>query len=198
MSSRLSFPIHHLSVRVPWHDAGWNGTVCVDPGNNSACLKLKLIAESKDDAREALLAGRHFASLQPDEMPPCLRERAAFMSPHGVDLSRNHPYRRNNRSGHYSHFKATLLHFGPYSAPAMPFRWMLREQFKTGNNKTGLYDLHPLDEVNEALEWLKRHGIVPREDGRGSRGTLLVTRDSDDGGIDSEAVSKLIDDVFQL
>lgn len=152
MSSRLSFPIHHLSVRVPWHDAGWNGTVCVDPGNNSACLKLKLIAESKDEAREALLAGRHFASLQPDEMPPCLRERAAFMSPHGVDLSRNHPYRRNNRSGHYSHFKATLLHFGPYSAPAMPFRWMLREQFKTGNNKTGLYDLHPLDEVNEALE----------------------------------------------
>lgn len=152
MSSRLSFPIHHLSVRVPWHDAGWNGTVCVDPGNNSACLKLKLIAENKDEAREALLAGRHFASLQPDEMPPCLRERAAFMSPHGVDLSRNHPYRRNNNFGNYSHFKATLLHFGPYSAPAMPFRWMLREQFKTGNNKTGLYDLHPLDEVNEALE----------------------------------------------
>lgn len=152
MLSRLSFPIHHLSVRVPWHDAGWNGTVCVDPGNNSACLKLKLIAENKDEAREALLAGRHFASLQPDEMPPCLRERAAFMSPHGVDLSRNHPYRRNNRSGHYSHFKATLLHFGPYSAPAMPFRWMLREQLRTGNDKTGLCDLYPLDEVNEDLE----------------------------------------------
>jgi hypothetical protein len=21
-------PIEHISIRVPWHDGGWNGTVC--------------------------------------------------------------------------------------------------------------------------------------------------------------------------
>ena len=22
-------PVHHLSVRLPWHDTGWTGTVCL-------------------------------------------------------------------------------------------------------------------------------------------------------------------------
>ena len=42
MIAGLSFPIRHLSVRVPWHDSGWNGTVCVDPKNNVACLKWEM------------------------------------------------------------------------------------------------------------------------------------------------------------
>ena len=49
---------------------------------------------------------------------------------------------------------------------------------------------------NEKLKWLRGHGIVPREEGGGEEGTLIVTRDSDDGGIDSEAVSKLIGELF--
>ena len=50
MIAGLSFPIRHLSVRVPWHDNGWNGTVCDDPKNNVACLKLLRIAERKDES----------------------------------------------------------------------------------------------------------------------------------------------------
>ena len=49
MVSNLAFPVRHLSVRVPWHDARWNGTVCGGPKNNVACLKLKRIAENKDE-----------------------------------------------------------------------------------------------------------------------------------------------------
>lgn len=49
---------------------------------------------------------------------------------------------------------------------------------------------------NEKLKWLRGHGIVPKEEGGGEAGTLIVTRDSDDGGIDSEAVSKLIGELF--
>ena len=56
-TSNLSFPIRHVSVRVPWHDRGWEGTVCADPANNSACLKLPRIAENKDEAAEASVAG---------------------------------------------------------------------------------------------------------------------------------------------
>ena len=36
-------PLRHLSIRVPWHDAGWAGTVCNDPTANTACLVLKRI-----------------------------------------------------------------------------------------------------------------------------------------------------------
>ena len=149
MISDISFPVKHLSVRVPWHDAGWNGTVCADPSNNSACLKLKRIAEGKDEGRETALAGRLFNSLQSDELPPCLGERAAFMSPHGVNWERTHAYRRNKE---YSHFKPTPLYLGPYSAAAIPFRWMLKESFSTKDGEAGLCDLYPLDAMNEDLE----------------------------------------------
>ena len=151
MISDISFPVKHLSVRVPWHDAGWNGTVCVDPSNNSACLKLKSIAEGKDEGRETALAGRHFNKLQPDELPPCVGERAAFMSPHDVTWERTHPYRRRNR-GNYSHFRPTPLYLGPYSAAAIPFRWMLKESFSTKDDGARLCDLYPLDAVNDCLE----------------------------------------------
>ncbi len=31
----------HLSIRVPWHDARWAGTICTTPILNGACAKLK-------------------------------------------------------------------------------------------------------------------------------------------------------------
>ena len=37
--------VQHLSIRVPWHDNGWDGTVCQDPCGNTACLKLNRILE---------------------------------------------------------------------------------------------------------------------------------------------------------
>ena len=43
--------IQHISIRVPWHDNGWNGNVCNCPQTNSSCLRLKNIYENKDDAR---------------------------------------------------------------------------------------------------------------------------------------------------
>ncbi len=39
--------IQHLSIRVPWHDHGWDGTICQDPCGNTACLKLNGILEGK-------------------------------------------------------------------------------------------------------------------------------------------------------
>ena len=53
----LSFSIHHISVRVPWHDNGWNGSVGKDPKFNTACLKLKNIANSKNEDAEELVKG---------------------------------------------------------------------------------------------------------------------------------------------
>ena len=150
MIAKLSFPIRHLSVRVPWHDNGWNGTVCVDPENNVACLKLLRIAEKKDEASEASLAGCHFKDLSPEEVPPCLMERVAFMSPHGLLRRHIHPYRKDD-NGPHAHFKPTPLNYPSYSVPGLPFRWMLKKSF-SGNGAAGLREHYPLDEVSEDLE----------------------------------------------
>lgn len=42
----------------------------------------------------------------------------------------------------------------------------------------------------------RQSGILALEDGGGDAGTLIVTRDDDKGGIDAEAIAKLIRDQF--
>jgi hypothetical protein len=64
----LNFPLRHISIRVPWHDSGWNGTVCADPAQNTAC-QLKNIFDKKE-------------------------ERGTFMAPFGFDRFHQHPYRK--------------------------------------------------------------------------------------------------------
>ena len=46
------------------------------------------------------------------------------------------------------------------------------------------------------LAWYKANGILPREDGGGPNGILIITRDEANGSIDSEKIAKLIDEVF--
>ena len=150
MTSSLVFPVNHISVRVPWHDARWNGTVCNDPANNWACLKLSRIAEQKNEAAETLLAGRNFKDIHPDEVPPCLLERSAFMSPHALIRQHSHPYRRDDQ-GPYGHFRPTPVQYPAYSMPAVPFRWMLKKSF-AGNGTDDLGKQYPLDDVSPELE----------------------------------------------
>ena len=38
----MNYPLRHISIRVPWHDTGWDGRVCAAPLLNGACLKLGL------------------------------------------------------------------------------------------------------------------------------------------------------------
>ena len=150
MTSGLSFPINHISVRVPWHDASWNGTVCSDPANNWACLKLPRIAENKNEDSETRIAGRSFIDLDANQLPPCLQERSAFMSPHALTMNHSHPYRRDSQGSH-GHFRPTPVHYPPYSMPAVPFRWMIKDSF-AGNGIDDLARKYPLDDVNLELE----------------------------------------------
>ena len=52
--------VKHLSVRVPWHDRGWDGHVCDDPLANNSCLALKLVSENRNDQLEPDIAGERF------------------------------------------------------------------------------------------------------------------------------------------
>jgi hypothetical protein len=81
----------HLSVRVLWHDHGWEGTVCCNPGQNQACRILKNIAEYKKDGIEKEIAGNRVCKIGDYEIP-CLSESGAFMSPQEVAIEVGHPY----------------------------------------------------------------------------------------------------------
>ena len=51
LESRL--PLRHISIRVPWHDNGWNGTVCNAPELNCSCLRLPRISAHRGNPRVA-------------------------------------------------------------------------------------------------------------------------------------------------
>ncbi len=81
----LDFPLRHLSIRVPWHDSGWVGSVCRAPKLNGACVKLKGIAAADKD-REQPFAGQSLEELPAVQWPCCVDERSAFMAPFELEL----------------------------------------------------------------------------------------------------------------
>jgi hypothetical protein len=128
MVTARKLPYRHLSVRVPWHDTSWEGSVCADPLANGSCLRLGRIAEGRDDAQEARLAGKSWAELAEGgyRLPPCSSERAGFMSPHARRVTKEHPYSAWNEV--YRKFGKASFELPAYSADCVPFRWMLREE----------------------------------------------------------------------
>ena len=122
-----SLPVQHLSIRVPWHDAEWTGTVCNKPANNTACRALRRIADTKDDTAESADAGKSFTDLEPARLPPCVQERGGFMAPFAFTTIRRHPYSERNPATH-GHLRPTPYPMPPYSAACVPFRWMLKEE----------------------------------------------------------------------
>lgn len=132
--------MRHLTVRVAWHDSGWNGAVCRAPSRNPYCLDLDRIRLGRDDNAEDTYAGQHFAELGPRQLPPCKAENGTFMSPRPWRREFDHPYASidSTKSTH-----GVLLRTGvtvpAYSAIAVPFAWMLR------NNQERIQGEHPID-----------------------------------------------------
>jgi ATP-dependent exoDNAse (exonuclease V) alpha subunit len=120
-----TYPIKHLSIRVPWHDDEWKGTVCQDPSKNTSCLKLRRIAEGKETSHECKIAGKSIEELSPEQWPPCISERATIMAPFPFTRQVIHPYFKSSQETH-GHLLSTSLRFPSYSASVVPFRWMLK------------------------------------------------------------------------
>lgn len=117
--------VQHLSVRVPWHDHGWDGTVCQDPCGNNACLRLKNISENRDDAKELEICGQCMQDYS-DELS-CITEGAAFMSDEDLVYTTVHPYKKSNPKTH-GHFQETTIVYPAYSLPARPFAWLMKDE----------------------------------------------------------------------
>ena len=127
-------PLHHVTIRVPWHDGGWAGTVCARPRDNSSCLVLPRIGTGRRDDFEARCSSQRFDELDHADLPPCVGERASFMAPFGLTRTMNHPYRDFYPETH-GHFNPTRFMQPAYSAACVPFRWMLREMIEGGHRE---------------------------------------------------------------
>lgn len=124
-------PVQHLSIRVPWHDSGWAGTVCKRPRENTSCLVLKNIGEKKNDAAESGCAGCKWEGLAEDQLPACKTERGSFMASFAWTRRPEHPYVKS--SAKHKHFAPTPYHHPAYSAACVPFRWMLKGEVEDDN-----------------------------------------------------------------
>jgi hypothetical protein len=49
----------------------------------------------------------------------------------------------------------------------------------------------------QKLAWYRQHDILPYEENGGDRGTLIVTRDSEQGGISSQEIESVIRKVIR-
>lgn len=152
--NNISFPLKHVSIRVPWHDSEWNGSVCASPARNTSCLKLVNIAESKNDNLEEQNCRKSIQDLGQNEFPPCVSERGTFMADFAFTRNHTHPYSKNENNKSHSHFRPSPLHHPAFSAAGVPFRWMMRKfVFSDANsNEPGLLKRFPLDEVSERFE----------------------------------------------
>ena len=128
-------PPHHVTIRVPWHDGGWTGSVCTRPLDNTSCLILPRIGEGRRDDVEARCAGQRLDDLDRANLPPCVGERVSFMANFALTRTMTHPYKEFYPETH-GHFEPTRFMQPEYSAACVPFRWMLRENVE-GNAKDG-------------------------------------------------------------
>ena len=80
-SGARRLPTHHITIRVPWHDNGWTGSLCKRPLENTSCLILPRIGEGKCDYAETRCAGQRLNELTARYLPPCAGERVSFMEP---------------------------------------------------------------------------------------------------------------------
>lgn len=76
---------NHISLRLAWHDSGWNGHICREPRANSYCVGQysypgDLIATGRDTDLEDKLRRQHCAKVQKETglIPPCCYSINAF------------------------------------------------------------------------------------------------------------------------
>ena len=123
----------HISIRVPWHDNKWNGTICQCPKNNPFCMMLHNISERKDENKEETYAGKDWKSLKQDQLPACVGENGGFMNEKPYKRIFKHVY----AFGETPHTKLlpTTVELQPYSCYGIPFRYLSKDFQEKLNHK---------------------------------------------------------------
>ena len=108
----------HITVRMAWHDRGWDGKVCDDPVANTYCSGThSLLSEriARDKRSEMEEPGANLDAIVPNYLPPCFWTSSAF-SPHETQVVHRHPFARLKEE------KIINGRLPPYSVYTWPFR----------------------------------------------------------------------------
>ncbi len=111
----------HLSVRLAWHDRGWDGRVCDAQHLNAHCIVHQHIRNSRDDDRERKAAGSPLMELD-GWLPPCSRDPAAYAD-RGFVIEHHDPLE-------FRKLPSVPETLPPYSTCPVPYRWMREEFFQ--------------------------------------------------------------------
>jgi exodeoxyribonuclease V alpha subunit len=134
----------HLSVRLAWHDRGWDGHVCDHPMANFGCIAHQHIRSSRQDELERTHAGQRLESLH-GWLPPCCRDPGAY-SKIGYRISHEDPLERE-------FLLAIDEEVPPYSCCPSPYRWMREESFMHVCESENL-DLRGPNNSEKELGWV--------------------------------------------
>ncbi|MEV1249502.1 AAA family ATPase [Nonomuraea sp. NPDC049750] len=162
----------HVSVRVPWHDSGWSGTVCRKPLDNASCILLPNIGKKRDDQYEVEHAGKSLDELDARRIA-CVGERGTFLSSRPYPVVLQHPYRHNPA---LRNLRPTTIVVPAFGAQAIPYYWLLRESIAEVSRE---YDVADFDEEREALVD-RELGFAPNWVIHGDNQKALISRFFDD------------------
>jgi hypothetical protein len=86
----------HVTVRMAWHDRGWDGKICDDPIANTYCtgthsLLSQRLAREKRAAIEADHSCQPLDTLGEKYLPPCYWTSCAFGKP-STKVVHRHPF----------------------------------------------------------------------------------------------------------
>lgn len=113
----------HISIRLPWHDRGWDGCVCDNPKANSYCMgfhsvNAEKIRTEKENSLEDKIKGQVFDSLW-EYKPPCTETINAFGSKTIQHINVPKSFIRNTSS--------KTVDIGPNTTGTWPFEDMWDE-----------------------------------------------------------------------
>ena len=108
----------HITVRMAWHDRGWDGRVCDDPSANTYCsgthslLSERLAREKRPDMEEP---GAGLDARMPTYLPPCFWTSCAFAA-RETRVVHRHPFQNLKDKKHIQD------KLPPFSVYTWPFR----------------------------------------------------------------------------
>ncbi|MDR0919105.1 MAG: AAA family ATPase, partial [Oscillospiraceae bacterium] len=122
----------NITVRLPWHMNGWNGTVCKEPKSNVYCSGRFSypgdgIASNKDEKYEVKCAGKHCSQLEVP--PPCALSCNAFGSEH-IRCRHEPPKWFEKQTGMSEKETGIWSDVPPYTVNIWPYEQMYTEEVK--------------------------------------------------------------------
>lgn len=134
----------HLSIRLSWHDVGWDGRVCIQPHLNASCVVNDNIRDHRDERLERAHAGKRIIDLD-GWLPPCSRDITAY-APFSFPIVHSDPLER-------PFLRSITETLPPYTCLPAPYRWMREENFRNICEAEGL-SIRSSDNLDKDRGWV--------------------------------------------